>query len=142
MDKSRMRSLAYQDMIGETTDIYNNGSSVPPGLLSKEITAFEWQVLEKVIMLCLYYKKEMPMATLQQMLFQRDPRLELTFQLQFGSLHQFVKRHGRVFFIHRGQKNPEVSLKIDFVRQLLLARNGMGNASTEEHADMLIDENL
>merc|ERR1719499_828736 len=122
-------------------DFYNNNQRVPPGLLSKEITAFEWQVLEKVIMVCLYYKKEMPMATLQQMLFQRDPRLELTFQLQFGSLHQFVKRHGRVFFIHRGSKNPEVSLKIDFVRQLMLSRNGM-NAAGDDHTDMLIDENL
>merc|ERR1719499_2981073 len=124
-------------------DFYNNNQRVPPGLLSREITPFEWQVLEKVIMVCLYHKKEMPMATLQQMLFQRDHRLELTFQLQFGSLNQFVKRHGRVFFIHRGSKNPEVSLKIDFVRQLLVARNGMAaQASMEEHADMLIDEKL
>jgi len=83
------------------------------------------------------------MATLQQMLFQHDHRLELTFQLQFGSLNQFVKRHGRVFFIHRGSKNPEVSLKIDFVRQLLVARNGIAaQAAMEEQADMLIDEKL
>merc|ERR1719203_1957061 len=77
------------------------------------------------------------------MLFESDPRLELTFQLEFGRLDAFVKRHGRVFFIHRGSKNPEVSLKIDFVRQLLLSRNGMaGQASVEEHADMLIDDKL
>merc|ERR1719203_2205764 len=75
------------------------------------------------------------------MLFESDPRLELTFQLEFGRLDAFVKRHGRVFFIHRGSKNPEVSLKIDFVRQLLLSRNGM-NGSGDDNADMLIDEKL
>jgi len=145
MDKSRLRSLAFQEQLPENVerDFYNNNMRVPPGLLCQEITPFEWQVLEKVIMVCLYHKKEMPMATLQQMLFQCDQRLELTFQLQFGSLNQFVKRHGRVFFIHRGSKNPEVSLKIDFVRQLLVARNGMAaQASVEEHSDMLIDEKM
>jgi len=142
MDEDKLRMSAYKEMLGEqehARGFYDQ--TMPPGLISKEITPFEWQVLEKIIMVCLYYKKEMPMATLQQMLFQRDPRLECTFQLQFGSLNQFVKRHGRVFFIHRGSKNPEVSLKIDFVRQLLLSRNGM-NGSGEENADMLIDEKL
>lgn len=112
------------------------------GLLSREMTPFEWQVLEKVIMACLHHKKELPLATLQQMLFQHDHRLELTFFRQFGSLNDFVKRHGRVFFIHRGSNHPQVSLKIDFVRQLLVSRNGTAaqTSSVEEHADLLIDE--
>lgn len=118
--------------------------SLPSGLLSKSISAFEWQVLEKIIMVCLYHKKEMPMATLSQMLFE-DARLELSFQLQFGSLSQFVKRHGRVFFIHRSSKNPQISLKIDFVRQLLLSRNGTQNSAAKpaaEEPSMLIDEKM
>jgi len=137
-DKDQLRQLAFEELG------YEQNMGVPPGLTSKDITSFEWQVLEKVIMVCLYFKKEVAVETLQQMLFERDPRLELTFRLQFGSLHQFVKRHGRVFFVRRnGNQNPDISLKIDFVRQLLLSRNGMSNAMQVEHnADMLIDENL
>jgi len=130
-DKDQLRQFAFED-------------GVAPGLMSKDITPFEWQVLEKVIMVCLYFKKEVALETLQQMVFERDGRLELTFRLQFGSLHQFVKRHGRVFFIRRnGNQKPDISLKIDFVRQLLLSRSGMSNAMQVEHnADMLIDEDL
>jgi len=138
-DKDHLRKLAI-DELGLRE---NEKPTTPPGLMSKEITPFEWQVLEKVIMLCLYFKKEMPLENLQEILFERDPRLEMTFRLQFGSLHQFVKRHGRVFFIHRnGSHIPDVSLKIDFVRQLLLSRNGTSMTSVEHNTDMLIDENL
>lgn len=141
-----MNEMSLGDTAGKETlqhSLETSSPTVPPGLVSKEITPFEWQVLEKVIYICLYFKKEMPLETLQQMLFERDPRLELTFRLQFHSLHQFVKRHGRVFFIHRGNQIPDISLKIDFVRQLLLSRNGMGNlAVAENNADMLIDETL